>query len=35
MSISSGQRLKDYAMSPEEYAISQPAVDLLTRSLNE
>ena len=29
------QRLKDYAMSPEEYAISRQAVDLLTRSLKE
>jgi S-adenosylmethionine:tRNA ribosyltransferase-isomerase len=29
------QRLTDYTMSAEEYAISQPAVDLLTRSLKE
>jgi S-adenosylmethionine:tRNA ribosyltransferase-isomerase len=29
------QRLMDYAMSAEDYAVSQPAVDLLTRSLKE
>jgi S-adenosylmethionine:tRNA ribosyltransferase-isomerase len=29
------QRLNEYAMSAEEYAISQPAVDLLTRSMKE
>jgi len=29
------QQLKEYSMSAEEYAISQPAVDLLTRSLQE
>jgi S-adenosylmethionine:tRNA ribosyltransferase-isomerase len=29
------QRLNNYAMSSEEYAVSQPAIDLLTRSLKE
>jgi S-adenosylmethionine:tRNA ribosyltransferase-isomerase len=29
------QRLKQYAMSPEEYAVSQQAIDLLTRSMKD
>jgi S-adenosylmethionine:tRNA ribosyltransferase-isomerase len=29
------QRLNNYAMSPEEYAVSQEAIDLLRRSLKE